>query len=97
MLRPSHVGANVWLAASFAYLPKCLLGKHTWPMDARLDALRRQLEGIAEELAGIGYEKLKEALDTGRSGAEAQERRLSRARRSVLKAAALLVEVEDGQ
>jgi len=66
-------------------------------MDARLDALRRQLEGIAEELAGIGYEKLKEALGAARSGAEAQERRLSRARRSVLKAAALLVEGEDSQ
>jgi hypothetical protein len=56
----------------------------------RLEELRAQLEEIAEELAGIGYDKLKEAIESGEAEAAADERRLGRARRSVLKAAALL-------
>lgn len=56
----------------------------------RLEELRSQLEEIAEELAGIGYDKLKEAIETGGAEVAAEERRLGRARRSVLKAAALL-------
>lgn len=58
--------------------------------DDRLQELRSELEGIAEELAGIGYNRLKEAVETGDAFAAADERRLGRARRSVLKAAALL-------
>ena len=68
----------------------------TGPMgDDRLEGLRSQLEGIAEELAGIGYDKLKEAIETGDGAAAAEERRLGRARRSVLKAAALLASGSD--
>lgn len=63
--------------------------------DDRLEELRSQLEGIAEELAGIGYDKLKEAIETEDAAAAAEERRLSRARRSVLKAAALLAGAGD--
>ena len=58
----------------------------------QLQALRSRLDAIAEELADLGRAKLMEALETGRSGAEAEERRLSRARRAVLKAATLLGE-----
>ena len=56
----------------------------------RLEEMRAQLEGIAEELASIGYDKLKEAIESGSADAAAEERRLGRARRSVLKAAGLL-------
>lgn len=58
--------------------------------DDRLEELRSKLEDIAEELAGIGYDKLKEAIETGSAETAAEERRLGRARRSVLKAAGLL-------
>jgi hypothetical protein len=56
----------------------------------RWQDLRAKLEAIAEELADIGRDKLLEALESGRAEPEAEERRLSRARRAVLKAAALL-------
>jgi len=58
--------------------------------DDQLDDLRSRLDTIAEELADLGRDRLVEALDNGDTGAEADERRLSRARRAVLKAAALL-------
>jgi hypothetical protein len=58
----------------------------------QLQDLRSRLDAIAEELADLGRAKLMEALETGRSGPEAEERRLSRARRAVVKAAALLGE-----
>jgi hypothetical protein len=66
-------------------------------MDSRLAELRQQLDTIAEELAGIGYAKLKEAVESGSAAAAAEERRLGRARRSVLKAAALLGETDDSE
>ena len=58
--------------------------------DERLEDLRARLEDIAEELASIGYGKLKEAMETGSASAAADERLLGRARRSVLKAMSLL-------
>lgn len=58
--------------------------------DDRLEELRSQLGVIAEELADLGRAKLHEALEGDNAEAVAQERRLSRARRSVLKAASLL-------
>jgi hypothetical protein len=58
--------------------------------DERLEELRMRLDDIAEELADIGLAKLKEAVGEGGAAAAAVERRLARARRSVLKAAALL-------
>jgi len=64
-------------------------------MEGRLGQLHEQLESIAEELAGMGYEKLKEAAESGSAKAAAEERRLGRARRSVLKAAALLGGVDE--
>jgi hypothetical protein len=56
----------------------------------RLEELRSQLEAIAEELGDIGHAKLREVLDTDSADMAAEERRLTRARRSVLKAASLL-------
>jgi hypothetical protein len=58
--------------------------------DERLEELRSRLDDIAEELADIGLAKLKEAVREENAEAAAQERRLARARRAVIKAAALL-------
>jgi hypothetical protein len=58
--------------------------------DERLEELRARLDGIAEELADIGLAKLKEAVGEDHPEAAAEERRLARARRSVMKASALL-------
>ncbi len=62
-----------------------------------LQDLRSRLEVIAEELADLGRARLSEALETGSPAPEAEERRLSRARREVLKAAALLSDSPDGE
>ena len=67
--------------------------------DVAYDRLKAALQDIAEELADMGRAKLSEAIGTGSTEAVAAERRLSRARRAVLKAAALLgdgSEAEDG-
>jgi len=58
--------------------------------DDRLDDLRSRLDDIAEELADIGLAKLKEAVREDNPDAAAEERLLARARRAVIKAAALL-------
>jgi hypothetical protein len=52
--------------------------------------IRVRLEAIAEELADMGLARLREAVGTGSHEAVLEERRLTRARRSVLKAVALL-------
>jgi hypothetical protein len=60
---------------------------------AHVDDLRSRLETIAEELADLALARLREALDgddASRAEAAADERRLTRARRSVEKAATLL-------
>ncbi len=64
-------------------------------MDAEAAAVRARLEGIGEELAELALASLRESLDTGEPAALARERRLTRARRAVLRAAALLGEDED--
>ncbi len=68
----------------------------TGPGEERLQELRSRLEAIAEELADLGRAKLVEALESGEAAPELDERRLSRARRAVLKAAALLRAPEAG-
>ncbi len=54
-----------------------------------LDAVRERLEGIAEELADLAIDRLRSAVE-GDAGAAAEERRITRARRAVEKAAGLL-------
>ena len=56
---------------------------------ADLDHVRERLEGIAEELADAAIDRLRAAVD-GNEGAAAEERRITRARRAVEKAANLL-------
>ncbi len=58
-------------------------------MPGDLDHLRERLDGIAEELADLAIDRLRAAVD-GNEGAAAEERRLTRARRAVEKAAGLL-------
>jgi hypothetical protein len=59
------------------------------------DDIRRRLEAIAEELADLGIERLRESIDAGGSELPVDERRLARARRAVEKAAAILAEPDD--
>jgi hypothetical protein len=54
-----------------------------------LDGVRERLEGIAEELADLAIDRLRAAVD-GNADAAAEERRITRARRAVEKAAGLL-------
>jgi hypothetical protein len=55
------------------------------------------LQVIADELADLALDRLREAVDAGATAAPAQERRLTRARRAVEKAAALLAEDPSGE
>ena len=67
-------------------------------MPTTTDELRERLEDIGEALADLALDALRSALedgdDTAEAEAKAQERRLTRARRSVEKAAALLADRE---
>ncbi|MDQ4091457.1 MAG: hypothetical protein M3163_14320 [Actinomycetota bacterium] len=58
-------------------------------MAGDLDHVRERLEGIAEELADLAIERLRAAVD-GNEDAAGEERRITRARRAVEKAAHLL-------
>jgi hypothetical protein len=56
------------------------------------DDIRRRLETISEELADLAMERLRESIDAGGSELPVDERRLTRARRAVDKAIAVLQE-----
>lgn len=58
-------------------------------MGPDLDHLRERLERMAEELADAAIDRLRAAVE-GDAGAAAAERRITRARRAVEKAAMLL-------
>ena len=60
-------------------------------MAGDLDHVRERLEGIAEELADLAIERLRAAVD-GNEDAAGEERRITRARRAVEKAAHLLAD-----
>jgi hypothetical protein len=56
-----------------------------------LDDLADRLDAIAEELADLALDRLRTALeDDGAEAAAAEERRLTRARRRITEAAAIL-------
>jgi hypothetical protein len=57
--------------------------------------IRARLEAIAEELADLGMQRLKESIDSGGYELPVDEKRLARARRAVEKAAAILAEPDD--
>lgn len=55
--------------------------------DTRFDDIRARLEVIADELADLSMEHLRRSIDEGGDQLPLDEKRLSRARRAVLKAA----------
>lgn len=61
-------------------------------MAGEFDDIRVRLEGIAEELADLAIVRLRESIDAGGDELPVDERRLTRARRAVEKAVALLQE-----
>ena len=64
-------------------------------MAGEFDDLRARLEQIAEELADLAIVRLRESIDAGGSELPVDERRLTRARRAVEKAIAVLREPDD--
>ena len=58
---------------------------------ADVEDIRSRLETIAEELADLALDALREAVDSGETKSE-RERKLTRARTAVTKAARLLDE-----
>ena len=63
-------------------------------MAGEFDDIRRRLEAISEELADLAIERLRESIDAGGSELPVDERKLTRARRAVEKAAAILAPPE---
>jgi hypothetical protein len=55
-----------------------------------LQDVRRRLEGIAEELADLALQRLRESIDAGGTELPLDERRMTRARRAVERAIAIL-------
>jgi hypothetical protein len=64
-------------------------------MAGEFDEIRSRLEVIAEELADLAIVRLRESIDAGGTELPVDERRLTRARRSVEKAIAILREPDD--
>lgn len=64
-------------------------------MAGEFDEIRGRLELIAEELADLALIRLRESIDRGGTELPVDERRLTRARRAVEKAAAILREPDD--
>jgi hypothetical protein len=64
-------------------------------MAGEFDDIRGRLEAISEELADLALQRLRESIDAGGDELPVDERRLSRARRAVEKAAAILREPDD--
>ena len=64
-------------------------------MAGEFQQLRVRLEMIAEELADLAIQRLRESIDAGGTELPVDERRLTRARRAVEKAIAVLSEPDD--
>ena len=61
-------------------------------MAGEFDEIRRRLESIAEELGDLAILRLRESIDAGGTELPVDEKRLTRARRAVEKAAHILSE-----
>lgn len=59
-------------------------------MAGEFEDIRSRLEGISEELADLALARLRDSIDAGGHELPVDERRLTRARRAVEKAIALL-------
>jgi hypothetical protein len=66
-------------------------------MSGEFGEIRSRLETIAEELGDLAIQRLRESIDAGGDELPVDERRLTRARRAVEKAAHLLEEPDDNQ
>jgi hypothetical protein len=64
-------------------------------MAGEFQEIRERLEAIAEELADLAIERLRDSIDAGGTELPVDERRLTRARRVVEKAASILAEPDD--
>lgn len=64
-------------------------------MAGEFDEIRGRLEGIAEELADLAIARLRDSIDGGGTELPIEEKRLTRARRAVEKAVAILREPDD--
>jgi hypothetical protein len=64
-------------------------------MAGELQDIRARLEAISEELADLAIVRLRESIDAGGYELPVDERRLTRARRAVERAAAILAEPDD--
>ncbi len=64
-------------------------------MAGEFQDIRARLEAIAEALADLAMERLRESIDAGGYELPVDEKRLTRARRAVEKAAAILSEADD--
>ena len=64
-------------------------------MAGEFQEIRARLEAIAEELSDLAIERLRESIDAGGDELPVDERRLTRARRAVEKAVAILGEPDD--
>jgi hypothetical protein len=59
-------------------------------MAGEFDEIRGRLDAIAEELADLAIQRLRDSIDAGGDELPVDEKRLTRARRAVEKAANLL-------
>ena len=64
-------------------------------MAGEFDDIRQRLETISEELADLAIQRLRESIDAGGHELPIDEKRLTRARRAVDKAASILREPDD--
>ncbi len=64
-------------------------------MAGEFDDIRTRLESISEELADLAISRLRDSIDAGGQEYPVDEKRITRARRAVEKAANLLVEPND--
>lgn len=64
-------------------------------MAGEFEDIRRRLEAISEELADLAMARLRDSIDAGGTELPVDERRITRARRSVEKAVGLLAEPDD--
>lgn len=64
-------------------------------MAGEFDDIRGRLEQIAEELADLAIQRLRESIDAGGTELPVDEKRLTRARRAVEKAVHLLEGPDD--
>lgn len=64
-------------------------------MAGEFEEIRGRLEAISEELADLALERLRASIDAGGTELPVDEKRLTRARRAVEKAASLLAEPDE--